>query len=170
VTGFTLVALAAALWGSDALFRLGLALQLPAAAVVFAEHLILVVVTLPLLRRGLQAARSFVFRDWLALVVIGAGASAAATVFFTQAFVYGNPTTPLLLQKLQPVFAVAAAHLLLGERLLRRYVFTSLQRWWARILSPSPILSRWASRALLPPAWRSPRPSCGDSGRFSVDI
>lgn len=121
MTGFTLVALAAALWGSDALFRVGLALQLPAAAIVFAEHLILVIVTMPLWARSLKEARSFAPQDWASLVVIGAGASAIATVLFTQAFAYGDPTTPLLLQKLQPLFAIAAAHLLLGERLLPRY-------------------------------------------------
>lgn len=45
--GFALVAAAAALWGSDALFRRGLAIELPAAAVVFVEHAILVALTLP---------------------------------------------------------------------------------------------------------------------------
>lgn len=121
MTGFAWVAMAAALWGSDALFRVGLALELPAAAVVFVEHAILVVLTLPLLVRGLKVVRSLSIKDWCALVAIGAGASAAATILFTQAFVYGDPTTPLLLQKLQPLFAVAGAHLLLGERLLPRY-------------------------------------------------
>jgi drug/metabolite transporter (DMT)-like permease len=115
------VAGAAALWGTDALFRRGLALELPAAAVVFVEHAILVALTLPLLLRGVRAARSFTVRDWVALLVIGVGASATATVLFTQAFTYGNPTTPLLLQKLQPLIAVVGARLLLGERLMPRY-------------------------------------------------
>jgi drug/metabolite transporter (DMT)-like permease len=44
--GFLLVALSAALWGTDALFRRGLALELPAATVVFGEHLILVLADL----------------------------------------------------------------------------------------------------------------------------
>jgi drug/metabolite transporter, DME family len=119
--GFVLVAAAAALWGSDALFRRGLALELPAATVVFVEHVILVLLTVPLLVRGLRATRSFTVRDWIALVVVGAGASATATILFTQAFTYGNPTTPLLLQKLQPVIAIVGARLVLGERLLPRY-------------------------------------------------
>ncbi|MGI8941764.1 MAG: DMT family transporter [Actinomycetota bacterium] len=119
--GFVLVAAAAALWGSDALFRRGLASDLPAAAVVFVEHAILVAVTAPLLVRGLRATRSFTFGNWVALVVIGVGASATATVLFTQAFTYENPTTPLLLQKLQPLVAIVGARLLLGERLMPRY-------------------------------------------------
>lgn len=119
---FLLVALSAALWGTDALFRRGLALELPAAAVVFGEHLILVLLTLPLLIGGLRATRSFNRADWASLVLIGAGASATATVLFTAAFALGDPTTPLLLQKVQPLIAIAGAWLLLGERPLRHYL------------------------------------------------
>jgi drug/metabolite transporter (DMT)-like permease len=121
VPGIFLVALASALWGSDALFRRPLALDLPSVVVVFAEHLILVVATLPWLLGALRVAARFSGRQWLAAVLIGAGASAIATALFTAAFSYGNPTTPLLLQKLQPLIAVLGARLLLGERLLRRY-------------------------------------------------
>lgn len=41
-----LMAVAAALWGSDALFRRGLALELPSSTVVVYEHALLVVLTL----------------------------------------------------------------------------------------------------------------------------
>ena len=121
VPGIFQVALAAALWGTDALFRRGLALNLPSTTVVFAEHVILTVVTLPWLVGALPALRRFGGRQWVAAIVIGAGASAIATALFTAAFSYGNPTTPLLLQKLQPLVAVLGARLILGERLLPRY-------------------------------------------------
>lgn len=125
--GFLLVVLAASLWGSDALFRRGLALELPASAVVLAEHVVLVAVTAPLLVRGLRrAAARFSAADWLAMLIIGAGASALATVLFTAAFSYGDPTTPLLLQKLQPLVAVGGAHVLLGERVRSRYLVVFL--------------------------------------------
>jgi drug/metabolite transporter (DMT)-like permease len=52
--------------------------------------------------------------DVVALLVIGIGASAVATMLFTQAFAYGNPTTPLLLQKLQPIIAILGAYVLLS--------------------------------------------------------
>ncbi|MFN2490630.1 MAG: DMT family transporter [Actinomycetota bacterium] len=120
--GFLLVTLAAAMWGSDALFRRGLALELPASVVVFAEHAILVVATAPLVVSARGAVRGFSRKDWLALAFVGVGASATATILFTEAFTYGDPTTPLLLQKLQPLFAIAGAAILLGERLLPRYV------------------------------------------------
>lgn len=120
-SGFPLVALAAALWGTDALFRSGLASELPAAAVVFAEHAVLVVLTLPLLAKAIPALRGFGWRDWLSIALIGFGASATATILFTLAFSYGDPTTPLLLQKLQPLIAVVGARIVLGERLMPRY-------------------------------------------------
>lgn len=116
-----MVALAAALWGTDALFRRGLALELPAATVVFAEHVLLAAVTAPVLWRDRKALRALSRGDWGAVLLIGAGASATATVLFTAAFRYGDPTSVLLLQKLQPVVAVLAAMVLLGERLRPRF-------------------------------------------------
>lgn len=121
--GFLLVALGAALWGTDALFRRGLALDLPAATLVFLEHVILVAVTLPILLRGRSQLSGLGPVDWVAAIVIGAGSSALATVMFTAAFQYGDPTTPLLLQKVQPLIAVGGASLLLGERLLPRFTW-----------------------------------------------
>ncbi|MDQ6874206.1 MAG: DMT family transporter [Actinomycetota bacterium] len=120
--GTWLVALGAAIWGSDALLRLGLAHRLDAATIVLAEHVVLVLVTVPLVLHAVRAARrSLRAPEWLAMLVIGAGASAAATVLFTAAFTSAGPITPLALQKLQPVFAVLAARLVLGERLTPRY-------------------------------------------------
>ncbi|MCP3974723.1 MAG: DMT family transporter [bacterium] len=119
--GILLVAIGAGLWGTDALFRRGLSLELPASTVVFWEHLILVAVTAPFVvrfwRRGIRLKAS----EITALIIIGVGASAVATMLFTEAFSYGDPTTPLLLQKLQPLVAIVGAHWLLSERLLPRY-------------------------------------------------
>jgi drug/metabolite transporter (DMT)-like permease len=117
-----MVALGAALWGTDPLFRQGLALDLPASVIVFVEHLLPAALLAPLVVRGLRRARAtFDGRDWLALLVLGCGASALATFLFTTAFTFGSPTTPALLQQVQPLFAVAGARLLLGERLRPRF-------------------------------------------------
>jgi DME family drug/metabolite transporter len=116
-----LIAVAAAMWGTDGLLRQPLAGQLPAATVVFWEHLLIVAVLLPFLPSAVRAFRAASGRERVALVLIGAGASAVATALFTQAFRYGDPVTPLVLQKLQPVIAVVAAALLLGERMRRGY-------------------------------------------------
>jgi drug/metabolite transporter (DMT)-like permease len=116
-----LIAVAAALWGTDGLLRQPLAGQLPAATIVFWEHLLIVLVLVPFLPSAVRAFRAASGRERVALVLIGAGASAVATALFTQAFRYGDPVTPLVLQKLQPVIAVVAAALLLGERMRPGY-------------------------------------------------
>lgn len=120
-SGFLFVVAGAALWGTDALFRRGLALELDASTLVFLEHAVLVVLTFPFLWRGRTQIRRLRPSDWLCAVLIGAGSSALATILFTAAFRYGDPTTPLLLQKLQPLVAVIGARLLLGEKLLPRF-------------------------------------------------
>lgn len=112
--------LASALWGTDALFRRGLALELPATTVVVYEHLIVTVLLLPILIR--IPWRRLSLADAVSLLLIGAGASALATGMFTTAFRYGDPNTVLLLQKLQPLVAIGAAHLVLKERLSPRFL------------------------------------------------
>lgn len=115
------MALAAALWGTDALLRQPLAGALPASTIVFWEHLIIVVVLTPFLPAAYRAFRAASGRERAALVVIGAGASAVATALFTQAFRYGDPVTPVVLQKLQPLIAIVVAAVLIGERVRGRY-------------------------------------------------
>jgi drug/metabolite transporter, DME family len=150
-----LVALAAALWGTDALFRLPLVTeQLEAATIVLAEHAILVLVTLPWLPRAIRAA-SRVCRpvDWWALIFIGAGASAVATVLFTMAFRYGDPITPVALQKIQPLLAAGAACLFLGERLRPKYglflIAAIASAWLLSFQNPFDVTVAGLSAALL---------------------
>ena len=117
-----MVALGAAMWGTDPVLRQGLALHMPSAAIVAVEQALPTALLAPFVWRGLRRAlQSFDWRDWLALIVLGCGSSALATLLFTMAFTYGRPDTPVLLQQVQPLFAVAGARLLLGERLQRRY-------------------------------------------------
>lgn len=116
-----LVALAAALWGTDAIFRLPLAQNTAASTVVFAEHVVLVVVLSPFLLRALRAFAGSPWSIRLAAIGIGVGASAIATVLFTLSFRSGDPITPVVTQKLQPVIAMIGAAILLGERLRPRF-------------------------------------------------
>ena len=110
------------MWGTDPALRQGLALHMPAPAIVAFEQALPTAILAPFVWRGIRRALArFDWRDWLALAVLGCGSSALATLLFTVAFTYGRPNTPVLLQQLQPLFAVAGARLLLGERLQRRY-------------------------------------------------
>lgn len=119
--GIPLVALGAALWGTDAIFRRSLALDLPATTVVMFEHLILASIAVPFLIRRRRQFALLAPHHWVSLLIIGIGSSAVATALFTAAFRYGDPTTPLLLQKLQPLVAIGGARLVLGERILPRF-------------------------------------------------
>lgn len=117
-TAVATVTVGAALWGTDPVLRQLLVVEdLPATAIVFVEHLLPALLVLPLVVRGVRrAATVFTGADWAALGVVGLGSSATASVLFTAAFAYGDPTTPALLQQLQPLFAVAGAWLVLRER------------------------------------------------------
>lgn len=148
-----LVVLGAALWGTDALMRLPLATTLPAETVVAGEHIVLVALTLVWLPGAVRAVLAAGWAAVLAALVIGIGSSAVATILFTQAFTYGDPVTPLLLQKLQPVIAIAGAMLVLHERPRRIYLWffvaAFVSAWLLAFPSPFSVgASRWQPAAL----------------------
>jgi drug/metabolite transporter (DMT)-like permease len=147
------VAGAAALWGTDGLLRKPLSGELPSATVVLWEHLITVLVLAPWLPGAARAFRAATGRQRWALVGIGAGASAVATALFTQALRLGDPVTPLVLQKLQPVIALVAAAALLGERLRTGYWLFALPAlagaWLMAFPDPFEVRAHAVSAALL---------------------
>jgi drug/metabolite transporter (DMT)-like permease len=123
VPGVVLVSVAAALWGTDALFRRPLAHSTSATTIVFGEHVVLVLVTLPFLVPSLRALWRAGAPYVAAGIAVGVGASAVATILFTQAFVHGDPITPVVLQKVQPLIAVTGAAIVLGERPRRGFAW-----------------------------------------------
>ena len=112
-----LVALGAALWGTDAVLRVPLLEVMSPAAIVLSEHLVLLLYSVPAVVLGWGVLAGLRASQWVALLIIAWGGSALATLLFTTAFVLGNPTVVILLQKTQPLFAIALAHVLLRERL-----------------------------------------------------
>jgi len=145
VPGVVLIAVAAAMWGTDPIIRKTMSFTTSATTIVFGEHVILAALTLPLL---LPALRAVVRAGWsyvLAAVVIGAGASAVATILFTDALIgHSDFITPVVIQKVQPLVAVGGAAVLLGERPRARFVWfflPALAGFWlvnqAHPLAPS---------------------------------
>ena len=132
--GIILVAVAAAMWGFDQWIRASLSGATTAATVVFGEHVVLVLLTLPFAAGALAAVVRLGWRHVLAAIAIGAGASAVATIFFTEAlFTHNDFVTPVVLQKIQPLFAVLAAMVVLGERPRYRfggYLVVALAGTW----------------------------------------
>lgn len=120
-----LVALGAMLWGTDALWRVPILNHLPrdpllsSTAIVFMEHLILTICSIPLLLLARREIARLTGRQWAAIVAIGVGASALATVLFTMSFGYRHFIETLLLQKTQPLIAILLAAIWLRERLSR---------------------------------------------------
>jgi drug/metabolite transporter (DMT)-like permease len=106
----------AMLWATDAPFRVALLEHLSPQLLVFGEHLINVVLLLPLLFLRRREILRLPAADWGVLLFIGVAGSALATFMFTKAFAYVNPSVAILLQKLQPFIAICLAHVWLGER------------------------------------------------------
>src|SRR5260370_31635155 len=118
--GGVLVSIAATMWGLDGLIRKPLAHSTTPSTIVFGEHVVLVALTLPLLVPALLALWRAGPRYLLAGILIGAGASAIATILFTEALFHGDFITVVVLQKAQPLVAIVVAWLLLGEPPPRR--------------------------------------------------
>jgi drug/metabolite transporter (DMT)-like permease len=121
-----LVALGAALWGSDGAFRQPLVSPVARWSpytIVLYEHVILTAVCAPYLLRHARSLRRLDRGGWLAAVGVAWGGSALATLAFTTAFEYGNPDVVVLLQKTQPLWAIAAAAAVMRERPLRVLVW-----------------------------------------------
>jgi DME family drug/metabolite transporter len=117
VPGVVLIALAAAMWGTDPIIRKDMSFTTSATTIVFGEHVILVALTLPFLFPALRAVCRAGWRYVAAAVVVGAGASALATILFTDALIgHSDFITPVVIQKIQPFIAIGAAALLLAER------------------------------------------------------
>jgi drug/metabolite transporter (DMT)-like permease len=137
-----LISVAATLWGLDALIRKPLAATTVPTTIVFGEHVILVLLTLPLLLpalRGLwRAGPAYI----AAGILIGAGASAVATILLTQALFssHFDVVTIYVLQKAQPFVAVVGAWLVLGEQPRRGFAWFLLAGvggiWFAALPDP----------------------------------
>src|SRR5436305_8283867 len=113
VPGVLLIAVAAAMWGTDPIIRKTMSFTTSATTIVFGEHVILALLTLPLLLPALRAVFRAGWRYVAAAVVIGAGASAIATILFTDALIgHSDFITPVVVQKVQPFVVVAGAALL----------------------------------------------------------
>lgn len=130
INGIWYVALGATLWGLDPLFRILLLKSLTSAQIVFIEHLLLACYALPvLIRYREQLSGKLTLAVIGALLFISWGGSAIATILFTSAFAHGSANAVLLLQKLQPLFAITLARVLLKEALPARffkYIFFAL--------------------------------------------
>jgi drug/metabolite transporter (DMT)-like permease len=111
-----LVAVAAALWASDAYFRNQLISHLAPTQIVVAEDALVTLFLIPVLIRSRRELRHLGVRGWLAVGVIAAGAQSVATILFTASFSYRIFAETFVLQQTQPLIAILLAWIVLGER------------------------------------------------------
>ncbi|MFF5324674.1 DMT family transporter [Janibacter hoylei] len=121
-----LVAIAASLWGVSAIWRSPLAQEYPSVTVAFWEHVVLVLLIAPWVLPAVRRLGSTTARTQLSVIIIGAGSSALATVLFTAAFRVGDPITPQVLQKMQPLIAIALSAIVLREHIRPKFAAFAL--------------------------------------------
>ncbi|HEX3629699.1 MAG TPA: DMT family transporter [Candidatus Dormibacteraeota bacterium] len=114
-----LVALAATMWATDIWFRSHL-VHLSASQIVVVEDGLITLCLLFFLVRGLPEMRRLSWRGWLAVLLIGVGPQAVATLLFTESFKLAAQhqlfAETYVLQQTQPLIAIALAWIILGER------------------------------------------------------
>jgi len=116
-----LVFLAAMLWATDGPFRVYLTKDLSSNFIVLVEHFINLLFVIPLLVISRESIKKLSKRDWIFVLIIGIGGSALASIAFTQAFHYVNPSVAILLQKLQPFIAILLAQIILKESMPKKF-------------------------------------------------
>src|SRR5881392_2989945 len=118
-----LVGLGAALWGTESAWRIPLNELFDAKVIVFWEHVLILLMFLPILLPRLGELRRIDIRTWGFLVFSGFAGSAVGTIFFTLALKYGNPTVVNVILNIQPVISTIGAFVLFGDRLATRFFF-----------------------------------------------
>jgi DME family drug/metabolite transporter len=121
VYGPWLVGLGAALWGTESAWRIPLNELFDAKVIVFWEHVLILVMFLPILISRLHEIPKIHVRTWGYLIFSGFAGSAVGTVFFTLALKYGNKSVVNVILNIQPVISTIGAFLLFGDRLARRF-------------------------------------------------
>jgi drug/metabolite transporter (DMT)-like permease len=116
-----LVGLGAALWGTESAWRIPLNELFDAQVIVFWEHVLILIMLLPLLLSKLSALPKINARTWCYLIFSAFAGSAVGTVFFTLALKYGNPTVVNVILNIQPVISTLGAFFLFGDRLTPRF-------------------------------------------------
>lgn len=116
-----LVGLGAALWGTESAWRIPLNELFDAKVIVFWEHVLILIMFLPLLLSKLADLRHIDARTWGYLIFSAFAGSAVGTVFFTLALKHGNPTVVNVILNIQPIISTIGAFLFFGDRLTKPF-------------------------------------------------
>lgn len=120
LTGGAAISLAAVLWGFDGVVLTPRLYNLDVAYVVFALHLIPFAIMQLFLWKEYRLMKTIPAKAWMAIALVAMTGGALGTMAIVKALFLVNfqkLTIVVLLQKLQPVFAIALATIILKERL-----------------------------------------------------
>lgn len=115
---------AALLWAIDGIILRPALYVLPVALVVFLEHSLAFLLMVPFLFKERKILKDLKMADWGAFLWIAVFGGVLGTMFITKALFYVsfiNLSVVVLIQKLQPVFALLLATLILKERLPKKF-------------------------------------------------
>jgi len=127
--GALAVAGAALLWSFDGTFLRPSLYSLPATLVAFLEHGLGFIVLSPFLIIYRKQLKEISKKQWGAIIWVALFGGALGTTFITKAIFsagFHDLSTIILLQKLQPVFAIILAAILLKERFPKRFYLYAL--------------------------------------------
>ncbi|MHB2154322.1 DMT family transporter [Calditrichota bacterium GD2] len=119
------VILAASLWGVDGIVLRPYLYRLPVVLVVMIETSMAAILMTPFFIRYFARLRLLNYKEWLSLLAVALFGGAIGTLAITRAIFYVNYvnlSVVVLIQKLQPVFAIGLAALFLKERLSKRFL------------------------------------------------
>jgi len=140
------IVFAAFLWSLDALLRQSL-YSLPSMFIVFAEHALGLLITLPWLIKFWPRIKNLSRKTWISIFWVAFFGGLLGTLAYTRALSYINYinfSVVVLLQKLQPVFAILLARVILKERFKGRfYLWASLALLGGYFVAFPDILPQW---------------------------
>jgi drug/metabolite transporter (DMT)-like permease len=111
---------AATLWGIDGILLRPSLYSLPVPLVVMIETSIVAVILTPLFLRNIRQVKVLKRKDWLAFAGVAIFGGVVGSMSITRALFYVNfvnLSIVILIQKLQPLFALILARIILKERL-----------------------------------------------------
>ena len=127
--GAALICISAALWGLDGVVLTPRLSNLQVPFVVFLLHAIPFALMQPFLWKSYSRLRAMPAKGWLALALVAFTGGMLGTLAIVKALFlvnFNQLSVVVLLQKLQPVFALALAAVLLGERVSARFLGASV--------------------------------------------
>jgi drug/metabolite transporter (DMT)-like permease len=143
MAGTFLVILACLFWGMDTLIRYPLVERgINPVTIVFYEHIILTLLFSLGLFPAIKRIGELKLADVFSFIIVGGIGSAVATVAFTEAFQYLNPSLVILLQKLQPVVAIILSAIILKEEIQKQFLVWAFVCMIGGLLISSPDIVR----------------------------